>query len=233
MQHGLVSDLCCWSVSQLSTARNPCSALLPLLSPANSVVPPHSSLVHNHVAATLDNTAIYDICRRNGDTEKLMYTHLNRLCVANSPPRRPRHRGPTVCCTWIPPSSKLTSAILSYPLRAVLLCLVISAEKACHAQLSFSKIGNAIFDAAAMMPNSEPCHTQYLVCCLICHGDVMPKDVNTSVATINTKCTVQFCVWSPSSSANSCPVVPSGPKVRHAACTVSNSPLPALTTRLT
>ena len=36
-----------------------------------------------------------------------------------------------------------------------------------------------------------------MACCMMYRGDVVPKDVNASVATIKTKRTIQFVDWSP------------------------------------
>ena len=36
------------------------------------------------------------------------------------------------------------------------------------------------------------CHGKCIACCLMCRGDVAPKDVNAAVATIKTKRTIQF-----------------------------------------
>ena len=39
---------------------------------------------------------------------------------------------------------------------------------------------------------------RYMACCMMYRGDVVPKDVNASVATIKTKRTIQFvasCYW--------------------------------------
>lgn len=36
-----------------------------------------------------------------------------------------------------------------------------------------------------------------MACCLMYRGDVVPKDVNASVATIKTKRTIQFVDWCP------------------------------------
>ena len=36
-----------------------------------------------------------------------------------------------------------------------------------------------------------------MACCLLYRGDVVPKDVNASIATIKTKRTIQFVDWCP------------------------------------
>ena len=45
----------------------------------NTVLGVHSLLEHTGVTIVMDNEALYDICRRNLDIERLTYTNLNRL----------------------------------------------------------------------------------------------------------------------------------------------------------
>jgi tubulin alpha len=73
-------------------------------------------------------------------------------------------------------------------------------------------------------------HGKYMACCMMYRGDVVPKDVNASVATIKTKRTIQFVDWSPTGfkcGINYQPptVVPGGDlaKVMRAVCMISNS----------
>merc|ERR1712167_505827 len=53
------------------------------------------------------------------------------------------------------------------------------------------------FEPASMMAKCDPRHGKYMACCLMCRGDVVPKDVNAAVATIKTKRTIQFVDWCP------------------------------------
>ena len=107
---------------------------------------------------------------------------------------------------------------------------IISAEKAYHEQLSVSEITSAVFEPASMMVKCDPRHGKYMACCLMYRGDVVPKDVNASVATIKTKRTIQFVDWSPTGfkcGINYQPptVVPGGDlaKVMRAVSMISNS----------
>merc|ERR1712072_1148661 len=91
-------------------------------------------------------------------------------------------------------------------------------------------ITNACFEPAAMMVKCDPRHGKYMACCLMYRGDVVPKDVNASVATIKTKRTIQFVDWCPTGfkcGINYQPptVVPGGDlaKVMRAVCMISNS----------
>merc|ERR1712228_169565 len=80
------------------------------------------------------------------------------------------------------------------------------------------------------MTKCDPRHGKYMACCMMYRGDVVPKDVNASVATIKTKRTIQFVDWSPTGfkcGINYQPptVVPGGDlaKVMRACCMISNS----------
>ena len=59
---------------------------------------------------------------------------------------------------------------------------IISAEKAYHVQLSGAEITMSVFKPAAMYVMCEPRQGKYMACCLMYRGDVVPKDVNASVA---------------------------------------------------
>ncbi len=74
---------------------------------------------------------------------------------------------------------------------------VISAEKAYHEQLTVAEITNSCFEPSSMMAKCDPRHGKYMACCLMYRGDVVPKDVNSSVGTIKTKRTIQFVDWCP------------------------------------
>ena len=58
----------------------------------------------------------------------------------------------------------------------------------------------SVFEPASMFVKCDPRHGKYMACCMMYRGDVVPKDVNASVATIKTKRTIQFVDWSPTGS---------------------------------
>uniref|UniRef100_A0A3B4BI81 Uncharacterized protein n=1 Tax=Periophthalmus magnuspinnatus TaxID=409849 RepID=A0A3B4BI81_9GOBI len=107
---------------------------------------------------------------------------------------------------------------------------VISAEKAYHEQLSVADITNACFEPANQMVKCDPRHGKYMACCLLYRGDVVPKDVNSAIAAIKTKRSIQFVDWCPTGfkvGINYQPptVVPGGDlaKVQRAVCMLSNT----------
>ena len=74
---------------------------------------------------------------------------------------------------------------------------VISTEKAYHEQLSVAETTNVYFVPANQLVKYDPCHRKRMVCCLSYHGDVVPKDANGAIATMEMKCTIQFVNWCP------------------------------------
>merc|ERR1712093_164150 len=130
----------------------------------------------------VDNEALYDICRRNLDIERPTYTNLNRLIALNV--------DLTEFQTNLVPYPRIHFCLSSY-------APVISAEKAYHEQLFVAEITMSVFEPAAMYVKCDPRHGKYMACCMMYRGDVVPKDVNASVATIKTKRTIQFVDWCP------------------------------------
>ncbi|TYH38201.1 hypothetical protein ES332_D12G094600v1 [Gossypium tomentosum] len=107
---------------------------------------------------------------------------------------------------------------------------VISAEKTYHEQLSVAEITSSAFEPSSMMAKCDPRHGEYMACCLMYRGDVVPKDVNAAVATIKTKRTIQFVDWCPTGFKcginHQAPTVDTGgdlAKVQRAVCMISNS----------
>merc|ERR550525_1553280 len=210
-----------WACPQVATA---------VVEPYNTVLCVHSLLEHTDVTIMMDNEALYDICRRNLDIERPTYTNLNRLQaqIISSLTASLRFDGAlnvdiTEFQTNLVPYPRIHFMLSSY-------APIISAEKAYHEQLSVAEITNSVFEPASMMVKCDPRHGKYMACCLMYRGDVVPKDVNASVATIKTKRTIQFVDWSPTGfkcGINYQPptVVPGGDlaKVMRAVCMISNS----------
>merc|ERR1712216_797897 len=210
-----------WACPQVATA---------VVEPYNTVLCVHSLLEHTDVTIMYDNEALYDICRRNLDIERPTYTNLNRLLaqIISSLTASLRFDGAlnvdiTEFQTNLVPYPRIHFMLASY-------APIISAEKAYHEQLSVAEITNSVFEPAAMYVKCDPRHGKYMACCMMYRGDVVPKDVNASVATIKTKRTIQSVDWCPTGfkcGINYQPptVVPGGDlaKVQRAVCMVSNS----------
>ena len=184
--------------SKLSFAVSPSPQVsTAVVEPYNSVLSTHALLEHTDCTFCLDNEALYDVCRRNLDIERPTYTNLNRLIaqVISSLTASLRFDGAlnvdvTEFQTNLVPYPRIHFMLTSY-------APVISAEKAFHENLSVAEITNSVFEPSNMMTKCDPRHCKYMACCLICRGDVVPKDVNGAVATIKTKRTLQFVDWCP------------------------------------
>jgi len=201
-----------------------------VVEPYNSVLSTHSLLEHTDVDVILDNEAIYDICKRSLDIERPSYMNLNRLVaqVISSLTASLRFDGAlnvdiTEFQTNLVPYPRIHFMLSSY-------APVISVAKASHEQLSVAEITSAAFEPTNMMAKCDPRHGKYMACCMMYRGAVVPKDVNSAVAAIKTKRTIQFVDWCPTGfkcGINSQPpsMVPGGDMaaVKRAVCMISNS----------
>ncbi|XP_026467892.1 tubulin alpha-1 chain-like [Ctenocephalides felis] len=201
-----------------------------VVEPYNSILTTHTTLEHSDAAFMCDNEAIYDICRRNLDIERPTYTNLNRIVgqIVSSITASLRFDGAlnvdlTEFQTNLVPYPRIHFPLVTY-------APVISAEKAYHEQLCVAEITNACFEPANQLVKCDPRHGKYMACCLLYRGDVVPKDVNSAIATIKTKRSIQFVDWCPTGfkvGINYQPptVVPGGDlaKVQRAVCMLSNT----------
>ncbi|VDM74700.1 unnamed protein product [Strongylus vulgaris] len=168
-----------------------------VVEPYNSILTTHTTLEHSDCAFMVDNEAIYDICRRNLDVERPSYTNLNRLIsqVVSSITASLRFDGAlnvdlTEFQTNLVPYPRIHFPLATYS-------PVISSEKAYHETLSVADITNMCFEPANQMVKCDPRHGKYMAVCLLYRGDVVPKDVNASIAAIKTKRSIQFVDWCP------------------------------------
>eukprot|EP01025_Chloroclados_australasicus_P068755 TRINITY_DN9580_c0_g1_i2.p2 TRINITY_DN9580_c0_g1~~TRINITY_DN9580_c0_g1_i2.p2 ORF type:complete len:451 (+),score=55.27 TRINITY_DN9580_c0_g1_i2:1296-2648(+) len=201
-----------------------------VVEPYNSVMSTHTLLEYTDIVMTLDNQAVYDICRRSLDVERPSYTNLNRLVaqVISSLTASLRFDGAlnvdlTEFQTNLVPYPRIHFMLNSY-------APIVSSEKAYHEQFSVANITNSAFEPGNMMAKCDPSHGKYMACCLMYRGDVVPKDTNAAVAAIKNKRTIQFVDWCPTGfkcGINYQPptVVPGGDSARvtRAVCMISNS----------
>jgi tubulin alpha len=214
-------DFCVYPSPQVSTA---------VVEPYNSVLSTHSLLEHTDVAFMLDNEAIYDICRKSLDIEKPSYANLNRLVAQLISSLTASLRFPGSLNVDI---NEFQTNLVPYPRIHFMLCSyapIMSIEKARHEQLSIAELTNSVFEPSNMMAKCDPRHGKYMACCLMYRGDIVPKDVTTTIATMKGKRTIQFVDWSPTGfkcGINNQPptAIPGGdlPKVNRALLMLSNT----------
>ncbi|KAI5277712.1 Tubulin Alpha-1B Chain [Manis pentadactyla] len=82
----------------------------------------------------------------------------------------------------------------------------VTAYREGQEQLSVTEVTNAYVEPANWMVKCDPPHGEYISCYLLYCGNVVPKDVNTAIATIKTKCNIQLMNGAPRTSrpASSC-----------------------------
>eukprot|EP00005_Dracoamoeba_jomungandri_P002335 CAMPEP_0174261278 /NCGR_PEP_ID=MMETSP0439-20130205/11340_1 /TAXON_ID=0 /ORGANISM="Stereomyxa ramosa, Strain Chinc5" /LENGTH=459 /DNA_ID=CAMNT_0015345731 /DNA_START=64 /DNA_END=1443 /DNA_ORIENTATION=+ len=214
-------DFCVFPSPQLSTS---------VVEPYNSVLSTHSLLEHTDVAFMLDNEAIYDICRQNLGLERPTYQNLNRLIaqVISSLTASLRFEGALNVDI-----NEFQVNLVPYPRIHFLLCSyapIVSPERAINERMSVSELTSSVFEPNTMMARCDPRHGKYMAVCLMYRGDVIPKDVSSSIAKIKTKSSIQFVDWCPTGfkcGINYEPptVVPGGDlaQVQRACCMLSNT----------
>ena len=201
-----------------------------VVEPYNSVLTTHTTLEHSDCTFLFDNEAIYDICRKNLDIERPGYVNLNRLLgqIVSSITASLRFDGSlnvdlNEFQTNLVPYPRIHFPLANY-------APIISAEKAYHEQHTVAEITNACFEPGNQMVKCNPRHGKYMACCLLFRGDVVPNDVNSAIANIKTKRTIQFVDWCPTGfkvGINYQPTVaiPGGDlaKLQRAVCMLSNT----------
>ncbi|OAF70079.1 hypothetical protein A3Q56_02168 [Intoshia linei] len=201
-----------------------------VVEPYNAVLTTHTTLEHSDCAFMVDNEAIYDICRNNLGVQRPAYLNLNRLIsqIVSSITASLRFEGAlnvdmTEFQTNLVPYPRIHFPLSTY-------APVISTDKAHHESFSISELTNACFEPVNQMVKCDPRRGKYMACCLLYRGDVVPKDVNASIAVIKTKRTIQFVDWCPTGfkvGINNEPpsVVPGGDLalVSRAVCMLSNT----------
>ncbi|KAI0990593.1 hypothetical protein GJ496_003600 [Pomphorhynchus laevis] len=201
-----------------------------VVEPYNSVLFAHTTMEHSDCAFCLDNEAVYDVCRRNLDIERPTYTNINRLIaqVISSITASLRFEGAINVDLTEFQTNLVPYPRIHYPLTTY--APVVSAEKAYHEQLSTSEITASLFEPANQLVKCDPRHGKYMACCILYRGDVVPKDINSTISMIKSKRSVQFVDWCPTGfklGLNYQPpaVVPGGDiaKVSRAACMMANT----------
>ena len=223
LDYGKKSKLCfsIYPAPQVATA---------VVEPYNAILFTHTTLEHADVEFMVDNEAIYQLAQRNLDIERPTYTNLNRLIgqIVSSITASLRFEGAlnvdlTEFQTNLVPYPRIHFPLATY-------APVISAEKAQHEKMSVDEITQACFDPSNQMVKCDPRSGKYMACCLLYRGDVVPKDVNGSIAALRNKRSIQFVDWCPTGfkvGINYQPptVVPGGDlaKVQRAVCMLCNT----------
>jgi len=168
-----------------------------VVEPYNSVLTTHATLEHSDCVFMMDNQAIYNICKKNLGVERPHYTNLNRLI--------------SQAVSAITASLRFTGALnvdlnefqtnlVPYPrihFPLITYAPILSADRAIHEQSSVLEITNSCFEAGNQLVVCDPRTGKYMSCCVLYRGDVVPNDVNVTIAAIKKKASIQFVDWCP------------------------------------
>jgi len=70
-------------------------------------------------------------------------------------------------------------------------------DRAFHENLNVAEITNQCFEPGNQMVKCDPWNGKFMACCLLFRGDVVPKDVNSAIAAIKAKRSIEFVDWCP------------------------------------
>lgn len=74
---------------------------------------------------------------------------------------------------------------------------VLPVEKAFHEGITVADLTSELFETDNQMVKCDPRKGKYMACCVLYRGDVVPKDVNSAIATIKSKSNIHFVDWCP------------------------------------
>uniref|UniRef100_A0A3B3ZQB4 Tubulin alpha chain n=1 Tax=Periophthalmus magnuspinnatus TaxID=409849 RepID=A0A3B3ZQB4_9GOBI len=173
---------------QLSTA---------IVEPYNSILTTHTNMDYSNCAFMMDNEALYNICQRNLNIPRLMYSNLNRLLSQQVSNITASLRFSGVLNFNL--ADLLTNLVpyprIHFPLTSM--APVISPEKAYNEQLTVAEITKEVFQPTSLMVKCDTRQGKYMLCCLLYRGDVVHQEVNVAVARLKAKKMLHFVDWCP------------------------------------
>ena len=168
-----------------------------IVEPYNAVLYSHTAMEHSDVAFIFDNEALYNILQKGLGINNPTYTNINRLLsqVISSITASLRFDGALNVDLNEFQTNLVPYPRIHYPLATYQ--PIIGVEKAMHDRLSVADITENAFEPENQMVKCDPSRGKYMAVCLLYRGDVVPKDVNASIAKIKQTSKVQFVDWCP------------------------------------
>ncbi|CAD8081479.1 unnamed protein product [Paramecium primaurelia] len=145
----------------------------------------------------LDNQAIYEICNKILDIECPSHTNLNTLTaqVYSSLTAALRFNG-----SLFSDITEFQTNLILHPLLHFMLCSyspILSNWKTCFQQPKTNDISIQVFEPQSMMVKCNTLQGKFMACSILYRGDVIPRDVHSSITDLKGKSTIQFVDWCP------------------------------------
>ena len=171
-----------------------------MVEPYNAILTTHTSMNDTDCSFMVDNEALYDICRRKLDLERPMYSSLNRIIsqVISSITASLRFSGPLNVDL-----SEFQTNLVPFPRIHFPLCAyapISNATTVDHNTTTIIELTTECFEPNNQMVKCDPRRGEYISCCLLYRGDVVPKDVNFAISCIKKKRRkpeIKFVDWCP------------------------------------
>eukprot|EP00350_Pseudokeronopsis_sp_OXSARD2_P004287 CAMPEP_0170542548 /NCGR_PEP_ID=MMETSP0211-20121228/1941_1 /TAXON_ID=311385 /ORGANISM="Pseudokeronopsis sp., Strain OXSARD2" /LENGTH=169 /DNA_ID=CAMNT_0010845645 /DNA_START=568 /DNA_END=1077 /DNA_ORIENTATION=+ len=151
---------------------------------------------HANVSLCFDNEALYTRCTENLKIEKPRFYQMNNLVA--------QHLSTATSSLRFDGALNVTLGEFEanlVPYSRVSACLTsfapLQGKDDGRQTPSVAEISNGIFSPENFLMNCNPNLGKYMACCLMYRGDVVPKDVGASIATLKTKRLIQFVDWMP------------------------------------
>ncbi|CAD8130497.1 unnamed protein product [Paramecium sonneborni] len=168
-----------------------------MVEPYNSIFATQSLLEHADVCITMDNQAIYDICKNNLEIETPKYSNLNKIIAqVISSITTPMRFGESYCNDI----NDLQTSMIQFPILKFLnssYAPIISNQKLNHKQLSILEITKLTFQTEYMMAKCDPRQGKYLSCSILFRGNIIPRDVSYTISQLKNQITIRFADWAP------------------------------------
>lgn len=168
-----------------------------VVEPYNSILTTHCTLDTTDCAFMVDNQAIYDICKNKLNVDRPSYVHLNRLIsqVVSSITASLRFNGALNVDMMEFQTNLVPYPRIHFPLASY--APVLPVEKAFHEGVTVSDLTSQLFEPDSQMVKCDPSLGKYMACCVLYRGDVVPKDINSAIASVKMKKDVKFVDWCP------------------------------------
>ncbi|KAL8106414.1 tubulin alpha-5 chain-like [Apium graveolens] len=183
--------------SKLAFSVYPSAEISPIIvEPYNTVLSTHSLIEHADLVVPLDNGAIYDICQYKLKIKMPTYTNLNTLIsqLISSLTSSLRYGGAINADL-----AQFQTNLVPFPRTHFLLSSfapLIPPQDANSRSLSVSSLTHSVFQPTSMMVRCEPEEEKYMRCCLMYHGNISLKDVDSAVDSEKRTGAVKFVDWS-------------------------------------